>query len=104
MKSILYEKILMLPILSVFVMFAACKRANKLNVEQWKEAEIELLAQKQYKNPYTDVELWVEFSGPQSQKIVRPAFWFEKKYQPDCIISCLKCVNLHINNTKYVKP
>ncbi len=48
---------------------------NVLEIEQWKEVELVFFAEKIYPNPYTDIDFWVEFTGPSDEKIVRPGFW-----------------------------
>lgn len=42
---------------------------------QWQEVELVFEAEQEYDNPYTDVEMAVEFSGPDGQELRRPAFW-----------------------------
>src|SRR6056297_3310362 len=42
---------------------------------QWQEVELVFEAEQEYNNPYTDVEMAVEFSGPDGREIRRPAFW-----------------------------
>ncbi len=34
----------------------------------WEKVEIELLAENTYKNPYADVEVWVDLKGPDFNK------------------------------------
>lgn len=63
-------------VLMLFV--AACKnQPDDVPVcQQWLETEITLTSSVQYNNPYTDVDIWVEFSGPDRLRIHRPAFWY----------------------------
>jgi hypothetical protein len=42
---------------------------------QWEAAELTFTAKRDYANPYTDVDLHVEFSGPGNHILRRPAFW-----------------------------
>jgi hypothetical protein len=42
---------------------------------QWEQVEITFEAKGEYANPYTELEVWVDFEGPDSQIIRRPAFW-----------------------------
>jgi len=42
---------------------------------QWQEVELVFEAEQEYNNPYTDVEMAVEFSGPDGQELRRQAFW-----------------------------
>lgn len=41
----------------------------------WRECEINLTAAGDYPNPYTDVDVWAEFSTDDSPPLRRPAFW-----------------------------
>ncbi len=70
---------LSLNLLLLFVILAVgCKKNQDVQIaEQWLETELIFSAEKSYENPYTDVEMWVEFSGPENSKIIRPGFWFE---------------------------
>lgn len=42
---------------------------------QWQEVELDFTASNSYSNPYKDVDVYAEFSGPGGQKLRRPAFW-----------------------------
>lgn len=46
-------------------------------IEQWQEIELVFYATETYQNPYTDVEFWVEFTGPNNEKLISPGFWNE---------------------------
>jgi len=52
---------------------------STLQAEQWQEVELVFNAEDTYPNPYTDVEFWVEFIGPDNEKLVRPGFWDEEQ-------------------------
>ena len=41
----------------------------------WHELELVLTAEHEYANPYTDVEVWAEFSHDSGLALRRPAFW-----------------------------
>ena len=41
----------------------------------WREHEITLTAEHDYPNPYTDVEVWAEFTHDSGARLHRPAFW-----------------------------
>lgn len=41
----------------------------------WRECEIQLTAAGDYPNPYTDVDVWAEFTPDDSPPLRRPAFW-----------------------------
>jgi len=43
--------------------------------EQWTTHEIKLTADKEYPNPYTDVEVWAHFISNRGDTLIRPAFW-----------------------------
>ncbi|SHI47246.1 apiosidase-like domain-containing protein [Pseudozobellia thermophila] len=45
------------------------------DVEQWTTLEITLASKEEYKNPYTDVEVWALFYDEQNREFKRPAFW-----------------------------
>lgn len=53
----------------------SCKTAEPITAEQWHEIELTFSSGKEYSNPYTDVEFWVEFTGPSGEKLIRPGFW-----------------------------
>jgi len=59
-------------ILTLFL-FSACKAKNK-QVHVWEKLEIELTAINDFKNPYTDVAIWVDLKGPNFEKRVY-GFW-----------------------------
>jgi hypothetical protein len=44
-------------------------------VHPWREIEITLIAERDYPNGYTDVEVWAEFSHDTGTMLRRPAFW-----------------------------
>jgi hypothetical protein len=44
-------------------------------VYPWREVEQTLTAAREYPNPYTDVEVWVELAHSSGATICRPAFW-----------------------------
>src|SRR5262245_20637792 len=41
----------------------------------WREVELTLTAAHEYRNPYADVELWVELAHSSGVTMRRPAFW-----------------------------
>jgi hypothetical protein len=63
--------------LIVALLGQACntETASLQKVEQWQEIELVFNAAETYQNPYTDVELWVEFTGPNNEEMIRPGFW-----------------------------
>jgi hypothetical protein len=44
-------------------------------VQPWREVELELQGQRDYLNPYTDVDVWVDFVQESGAVLRRPAFW-----------------------------
>lgn len=69
MKNILITTLLTISTLS-------CKIKTENTVcEQWKEIDIAFTSEKEYINPYTDVEFWVEFTNDSGEKLIRPGFW-----------------------------
>lgn len=42
---------------------------------QWVEVEIALTAENAPSNPYTGIEVWADFTGPDGTVLRRPAFW-----------------------------
>jgi Protein of unknown function (DUF4038)/Domain of unknown function (DUF5060) len=43
--------------------------------QPWREREITLTTQRDYPNPYTDVEVWADFTHDTGIMLRRPAFW-----------------------------
>lgn len=50
-------------------------QGKKLVAEQWNEVELSFKAKGTYSNPYTDVDFYAEFIGPDGQKLIRSGFW-----------------------------
>ena len=50
-------------------------KSNSIITEQWKELELTFHARAAYDNPYTDVDLHVEFIHNSGEKLIRPGFW-----------------------------
>ncbi len=48
-------------------------------IQQWEVCELTFTSSRDYANPYTDAEMYVEFSGPDGMKIRRPGFWDGRK-------------------------
>lgn len=62
------------------IFYTRCAESNETPIaQQWLETELIFTAEKSYENPYTDVDMWVEFTGPKNQIITRPAFWYDGK-------------------------
>ena len=49
--------------------------AADYNVPQWQAVEIAFTSSVTYNNPFQDVDVIATFTGPNSEKIIRPAFW-----------------------------
>ena len=65
-----------LPVILLAILTTKCTQPEPVIAEQWREIELSFLAEKVYENPYTDVELRVDFAGPDGIKISRPGFWY----------------------------
>jgi hypothetical protein len=72
MKKTIFNSIIFL---SVLFIPTGCNSSKITDAEKWREVEISFLSTVKYENPYTDVDFWVEFSGPGDKKIRRPGFW-----------------------------
>lgn len=46
-----------------------------MSAHPWREVEIMLSAEREYANPYTDVDVWADFTHTDGTKLHRPAFW-----------------------------
>jgi len=44
-------------------------------VEKWRNMEFSLTSSKTYANPFMDVDVTATFTGPNGEKLIRPAFW-----------------------------
>ena len=69
------KSIFLLIILNFLFIQCEIDRSGPGEVEQWKEIEFSFTSDSQYDNPYTDVEFWMEFTGPDGSTIVRPGYW-----------------------------
>lgn len=69
------ESVFLLILLSFFLIQCETNKSGPGEVEQWKETEFKFTSDSQYDNPYTDVEFWIEFTGPDGNKLVRPGYW-----------------------------
>jgi hypothetical protein len=52
-----------------------CQTASPRQVQQWKEIELAFTSDSEYENPYTDLEFWVAFTGPEGKTLIRPGYW-----------------------------
>jgi hypothetical protein len=68
---------LVFPVFLLTALITKCTQPEPVTAEQWHEIELSFEADKDYENPYTDVEFWLEFTGPDGTKISRPGFWYE---------------------------
>ncbi|MBR9775893.1 MAG: DUF4038 domain-containing protein [Cytophagales bacterium] len=64
-------------VISNFLFSCTASQSEKAAIEapQWEEIELVFTAANTYKNPYTDIEMYAEFVGPDGQQLRRPAFW-----------------------------
>ncbi len=46
-----------------------------MHSQAWREVEIQLTAMRDYPNPYTDLDVWAEFTHENGLTVRRPAFW-----------------------------
>ena len=46
-----------------------------MQARPWREVEIELTSERDYANPYADIEVWAEFTHTAGAQLRRPAFW-----------------------------
>src|SRR5210317_1906948 len=58
----------------VFCLFFSCDKGNVKEIHVFEIYEITLTAQNQYKNPYSEVNCWVDLKGPDFDKRVY-GFW-----------------------------
>ena len=54
---------------------ACFSKPERYVAAQWDEIEISFLSRSEYDNPYTEVEFYADFTGPDGKKIRRPGFW-----------------------------
>jgi hypothetical protein len=59
----------------IVMLIVACQNDGLQTAEQWNEMEIILESVHNYENPYTDVDVYVIYRGPEGSEIRRPAFW-----------------------------
>lgn len=52
-----------------------CLSSEPEKVEQWSTLEISLTSEKEYENPFTEVEVWAIFTNDEGDLFRRPAFW-----------------------------
>jgi len=57
------------------VFFTRAVGAQSRAAQQWEPLELAFTSARDYVNPYTDVSLFVDFTGPDHTIIHRPAFW-----------------------------
>jgi hypothetical protein len=59
----------------LLVLFSCSDKEETVIAPQWQEVIISFNSQVEYTNPYTDVDMWVEFVHVNGDKITRPAYW-----------------------------
>jgi len=67
--------IVVLTTLMASISFAHQAAAEPLSTQQWEPMELTFISLRHYANPYTDLNLSVDFTGPDHKTINRPAFW-----------------------------
>jgi hypothetical protein len=55
---------------------ASCENQEVSQTEKWLETELSFTSSADYPNAYTDLDFWVEFSGPEGSTLLRPGFWY----------------------------
>ncbi|MBM1105188.1 DUF4038 domain-containing protein [Aurantibacter crassamenti] len=67
-----YKQFLLFTILPLLFISA---QSSKNNIPQWTTIELTLTAKDDYKNPYTDIDVWAIFYNSKNEEFIRPAFW-----------------------------
>jgi hypothetical protein len=71
-----FKEIKIRHLLICFSLVSGCRsQENSERVEQWTTYELKLNAEEAYRNPYTDVDVWVQFVNDAGDSLRRPAFW-----------------------------
>ncbi len=73
-KNVLLRKFLILSVILILTGTINLFSETQKNIHAWEMVEIELLAEKEYENPYKDVICWVKLKGPDFDKLVY-GFW-----------------------------
>ena len=64
------------PLIMISFMLTGCNPEQESQAsEQWQETELEFQTAVSYNNPYTDVNLWVDFTHDSGVQLTRPGFW-----------------------------
>lgn len=73
---IFHVSYLLIFLLTIIVLLSGCNRENvSIRIPQYSTHEIVLKAGQEYKNAYTDVEVWAVFTNQDKDTMLRPAFW-----------------------------
>lgn len=60
----------------IAVLLVSCSQNNYIpEAEQWTTHEVTLISDKDFRNGYTDIEVWAVFSNGKNDSLIRPAFW-----------------------------
>ena len=71
-----FEKIyIFLFVISLGIFVSACSKIEKESLHVWETLELTFQSELDYTNPYTEVELWVNLSGPESYNRRIRGFW-----------------------------
>ncbi len=112
MKKFLSLVVSMAIIFGVLGAFGSVIAAGEtVETEVWKPTEITLKSSKEYKNPYTDVDIDAVFTHADGTKISTPGFWkedntFAVRFTPTktgewaYVITCTDTGNTDLNNVK----
>lgn len=68
------KKLILLPAVAS-ILWACGTHPKTMEVAQWTTCELKFESQKEYANPYTDVDVWARFVNEKGDTLIRPAFW-----------------------------
>ncbi|MDD4591132.1 MAG: DUF5060 domain-containing protein [Parabacteroides sp.] len=65
----------------LFILIVSCKEQTQNQIHVWEKQQLTFIAENNYDNPYTDVTVWIDLSGPDFNKRIY-GFWDgEKTYR-----------------------
>ncbi|WP_194775334.1 apiosidase-like domain-containing protein [Pararhodonellum marinum] len=66
-------------VIIILILFTSCQQEEEIPViSQWEIYEIHLESNQNFENPYTDVELYAEFTDEDGETLRRPGFWYSE--------------------------
>lgn len=75
MKFIILNRLAGLFLITLLVNLFSCYTKKSLVYHVWEPWQMELKSTRTYENPYKDIELTVEYAGPENEKFTSPGFW-----------------------------